>query len=458
MARDVSTLGPSEGSLEAGDFARARTPGLVGVYGAGAALAVALPLRGESLEVGRGTPSLGETEDPRMSRRHARIRFDGQRFWVTDLGSQNGTFVDGERLPVGAPREARRVIRMGTSLFVPSADVGPLERLGVERIDGFLRGPSFRAVLDEVSRTARLGTSLHLHGESGTGKEGVARAFHSSGPRSTGPFIAVNCAAIPQAIAERLLFGARRGAYSGAEADAQGYLQSADGGTLFLDEVVELDLAVQAKLLRVLETGEVLALGAARPAKVDVRVCSASHQSLRALVAKGRLREDLYFRIGRPEVVLPPLRERPEELTLLLQEQVHRVEPDMGTHVSLLEACLLRPWPGNVRELLVEVRGAVQKALAEGSRRVSSVHLGSGAGTAFGDGEAGPAARELSAKAKTLEGEERARVEAALRTHSGNVSAAARELGMHRTTLRRLLERWDLPSSEREEDGKPGEK
>ncbi|WP_426732490.1 helix-turn-helix domain-containing protein [Myxococcus faecalis] len=111
-----------------------------------------------------------------------------------------------------------------------------------------------------------------------------------------------------------------------------------------------------------------------------------------------------------------------------------------------------------MRELLVEVRGAVQKALAEGSRRVSSAHLGSGAGTAFGDGEAGPAARELSAKAKTLEGEERARVEAALRTHSGNVSAAARELGMHRTTLRRLLERWDLPSSEREEDGEPGEK
>jgi DNA-binding NtrC family response regulator len=448
MEQEHSTLRPSGVDGRIADAER--VPGLLRLFGGGAAMAVALPLRGEALVLGRGAAVLGEAQDPRMSRRHARIHVDGRRFLVEDLGSQNGTTADGTPVPAGTPRELQRVLRMGDSLFVPCADVRPLAQAGVVVVDGFVRGPALQRLLTEVARAAQLGLSLHIHGESGTGKEGVARAFHQAGPRSSGPFVPVNCAAIPQGIAERLLFGVRRGAYSGAEADAPGYLQAADGGTLFLDELVELDLAVQAKLLRTLETREVLALGAAKAKTVEFHLCSASNKDLRAQVAAGRLREDLYFRLGRPEVVLPPLRQRPEELPLLIEREVREVAPSLTPHVSLVEACLLRPWPGNVRELRVEVRAAVQTALLQGATRVEARHLGASAGTAFGpampEKPAPPLAEAADApsRARPLEAEERARIEAALRQHGGRVAPAARALGMHRTQLRRLIERHGL--------------
>src|SRR6185436_2830275 len=198
---------------------------------------------------------------------------------------------------------------------------------------------------------------------------------------------AVNCAAIPHTIAERLLFGARRGAYSGAEADAIGYVQEADGGTLFLDEIAELDAQVQAKLLRVLESREVLSLGASRPRKVDFALCSAASKDLRALVGSGGLREDLYFRIGRPAVMLPALRHRPEEIPALIARELARCSPALTAHVALVEQCLLRPWPGNVRELVAEIRVAAQAAAKDGNR-VTAHHLAPSAGTVFGDGAA----------------------------------------------------------------------
>ncbi|CAM3340881.1 FHA domain-containing protein [Corallococcus sp. ZKHCc1 1396] len=448
MEQAPSTLQPS-GSVRAGSGSEEPpVPGLLRLACAGAVMAEALPLRVE-LALGRTSPELGEAQDPRMSRSHARVHHDGRRFWVTDLGSQNGTWVDGEACVAGTPREARRVIRMGDSLFVPSADVGPLMRCGVRVVEGFVRGPAFQRLLEQVARTAGHGFSLHIHGESGTGKEEVARTFHAQGPGARGPFVAVNCAAIPQGLAERLLFGARRGAFSGAD-DAEGYLQAADGGTLFLDEVAELDLGVQAKLLRALETREVLPLGGSRPRKVDLQVCSAGNRDLRAMVANGKLREDLYFRLGRPEVTLPPLRQRPEEIPALVAMSVRELSPELSAHVTLLEACLLRPWPGNVRELRVEARAAAQEALLRGALRVEVSHLGPSAGTAFGPPSSAPlepAPKTSSpppSRVSPLEEGERARVVEALRQHGGNVAATARALGMHRTQLRRLLERHGL--------------
>lgn len=460
MGEDRSTLRPSGIASSGSTSEAAPLPGLMRVFCGDQVLAQAVPLRSEALELGRGSTVLGAVQDPRMSRRHARVQFDGRRFHVTDLGSQNGTFVDGAPVPSGETREAQRLIRMGDSLFVPVADVGPLEKHGVEVVEGFVRGPALQRLLVEVARAAKHGFSLHIHGESGTGKEGIARAFHQHGPQGSGPFVAVNCAAIPQGLAERLLFGSRRGAYSGAE-DAEGYLQAAHGGTLFLDEVVELDLGVQAKLLRALETHEVLPLGGAKPRKVDILVCSASNRDLRALVAAGRLREDLYFRIGRPQVVLPPLRQRPEEIPLLLQRAVQQLDSGLGLHVTLVDACLLRPWPGNVRELLIEARSAAQMALMQGVQRIEARHLSPSAGTAFGPGAPSPAAPEVRApreepsRAKPLGTDERARIEEALRQHGGNVAATARALGMHRTQLRRLLERHAISapdSGEQDED------
>lgn len=460
MEQDHSTLRSSGtgGSASAGDAAR--VPGLLRLLEEGKAMATAIPLRSGVLELGRGASVLGEVRDAKMSRRHAQVRFDGRSFWVTDLGSQNGTFVDGEALVEGVPQEARRVVRVGDSLFVPSPDVRPIQSQGVLLVDGFVRGPAVQRLLAEVTRAAELGFSLHIHGENGTGKEGVASAFHRHGPRRDGPFVAVNSAAIPQGIAERLLFGARRGAFSGAEVDAQGYLQAAHGGTLFLDEVVELDLAVQAKLLRVLECREVLPLGASKAQPVDIHLCSASNKDLRDLVASGKLREDLYFRIGRPEVVLPPLRQRPEEIPMLLQRELKRVSPTTGLHVSLVEACLLRPWPGNVRELLVEMRTAIQAALMQGAARVEARHLAPGAGAGFAPAlsraaEAPlPVPRRVPPKVvKPLPPEERTRIEEALNKHSGNVAATARALEMHRTQLRRLLERHGLVPPDAEGEG-----
>jgi DNA-binding NtrC family response regulator len=506
MTSDASTLDRSE--LAGGDGAGrgGRVPGLLRVFGGDAALAVPLPLAGEALELGRGSAALGPVPDARMSRRHVQVRFDGQRFWATDLGSHNGTTVDGEPLPAGAPREVRAVVRAGDSLFVPCSDLSGHQRQGVVARDGFVRGPAMQALLAEVARAAELGLSVHLRGESGTGKEGVARAFHEGGGRGRAPFVAVNCAAIPQSIAEALLFGAKRGAYSGSVTDAEGYLVAADGGTLFLDEVVELDLQVQAKLLRALESREVLALGAARPRPVNFRLCSASHRDLRAEVASGRMREDLFFRLGRPELTLPPLRRRTEEMAFLLEQEVRKVAPELGLHASLVEACLLRPWPGNVRELLVEARSAAQTALLRGASRVEARHLGAFAGHAFRTAtpdrtapepspppspspppappsptsppappappslpstarakaptppKSSPAAppseppetplERKASRARPLEPGERARIEAVLQEERGNVRAAARSLGVHRTHLRRLIDRGQVTTPE----------
>src|SRR5262249_30230012 len=217
------------------------------------------------------------------------------------------------------------------------------------------------------------GSTLHITGETGSGKELAARRFHETGPRPDGKFIAVNCATIPAALAERLLFGARKGAYSGADTDTEGYVQAAHGGSLFLDEVAELELAVQAKLLRVLETREVVPLGGSHGKKVDVRFCSATHGGLRARVADGRFREDLFFRIGRPEVRLPPLRERAEEIPWLVQAALEGAT----AHVSLVERALACAGRGNTRELALETREAARPAASEAGAEVQARPLAS---------------------------------------------------------------------------------
>ena len=416
------------------------------------------------VELGRGGSGDDKIDDGRISRRHAHIAFEGGRCIVTDLGSQNGTVVDGTFVAARAPTQAQRLIRVGDTLLIPCADTRPCEDRGMLTVDGFVRGPAMQEILEQVARAAHSGLTLHVRGESGTGKESVAHAFHRAGAHGARALVAVNCAAIPHAIAERLLFGAKRGTYSGADADTAGYVQEADGGTLFLDEIAELDLQVQSKLLRVLESKEVLPLGASKPRKVDFALCSATNKDLRALVAAGTLREDLYFRVGRPAVTLPALRERPEEIPALIAQELAKMSPPPTAHVSLVEQCLLRPWPGNVRELLGEIRTAAQAALGEG-RRVEARHLHATAGTLFGgampevrsapsDGQAPSPQASTPQPPSASDGprkriprddvEWRQRVDEALRANAGNVAAAARALGLHRTQLRRLVERYGV--------------
>jgi transcriptional regulator with PAS, ATPase and Fis domain len=256
-----------------------------------------------------------------------------------------------------------------------------------------------------------------------------------------GPFVAVNCAAVPTQIAERLFFGAKRGAYSGAESDAEGYIGAAHGGTLFLDEVGELDPSVQAKLLRVLETREVLPLGAARPRTVDFGLVSATHADLHALVGTAKFRADLYFRIGRPSVKLPALRERREDIPWLVARAV-AAAGNLKAHVSLVEAALLRRWLGNVRELLTDVKVAADAARAAEADAVRARDLPLAPELATGsvsDEDGSDDRSEAPSRDVT-----RDQIETALRAERGNISGAARALGLHRTQLRRLLARFSI--------------
>jgi DNA-binding NtrC family response regulator len=396
-----------------------------------------------------------EAPDDRISRLHARIRVGAAAFSVTDLGSRNGTFVDGDLLVDGERAAAPgALVRAGHTLALLCPDVRPFEGSRV-LVDGErIAGPLLQAAWREAERAARTGETLLVTGESGAGKELAARAFHRAAAArgATGPLIAVNCAAIPATVAERLLFGTRRGAYSGADRDADGYLASADGGTLFLDEIGELELGVQAKLLRVLETGELLPLGAARPQPVHFKTVAATLRDLRAEVAARRFREDLYYRIGRPELAIPPLRARREEIGHLVASTA--AAAGIAVHATLVDACLRRPWPGNVRELRGEIRQAALAAREEGRSELRADDLDPRAGLAIDPASAPRAAdaptQPIVTAARSDEGPaplpDLATVEAALAAHRGNVSAAARALGLHRNQVRRLLAKHPRPT------------
>jgi len=410
------------------------TPGLVVFFSGEGPACMPIPLGDEPVVFGRA-PAEGVVviDDHRISRRQTRISRVAEGFRITDLGSRNGTFVDGQRVHDELRRAPPRVLRMGHTLVCFTPNIALFLMEGVQRGEGGVMGPTLRESRRQIERAAAASGAALLTGPSGAGKELAARAFHAATKRK-GPFVAVNCAAIPTGLAERLLFGARRGAYSGAAADAEGYAQAADGGTLFLDEIAELDLSVQPKLLRMLEEKEVIELGASRPRKVDVRVCAATLKDLRAEVAKGRFREDLYYRIGRPEVRIPSLIERIEEMPYLVQAELEGIDARLSPSALFLEAAALRPWPGNVREFLLEVRQSARVALDAGRTVLETADLSPTAGQALA----------LETKVKTTSNLSRETIEAALRREKGNVTGAARALGLHRNQLRRWLGREGL--------------
>ncbi|MDC0742233.1 sigma 54-interacting transcriptional regulator [Polyangium mundeleinium] len=407
-------------------------PGLVGIFSCKAPQFVPLSLARGPIELGRTTHG-ALLDDDRLSRLHVRVEHEIGRFVVTDLGSRNGTYVDGARMQGRATFDAPRVLRIGRTLLIFVADVRPYQQGTVTTRGDMIVGPRLADALARVARSATLGSMLLVTGESGSGKELAARHFHASSPRASGPFVAVNCATIPVGVAERLLFGARKGAYSGATNDAEGFAQAAHGGTLFLDEIAELESGVQPKLLRLLEVGEILPLGASRPVKVDIHVVGATLKNLRAEAAKGRFREDLYYRIGNPEVRLPPLRDRLEEMPWLIRATLQKSGATLEPHPQLVEACALRAWPGNVRELSHELRQAAENALAAGRTVVEAGDLDPSAGLVLVDDN------ESEPQNASKPNDER--IAEVLRRECGNVSAAARALGMHRTQLRRWLAR-----------------
>ena len=312
-----------------------------------------------------------------------------------------------------------------------------------------------------IGRVAPTDSTVLILGESGTGKELVARSLHVLSKRSRGPFIPVNLGALPETLMEGELFGSARGSYTGSTSDRKGLVEAAHGGTLFLDEIGDMPLATQVKLLRTLENNEVRRLGENTPRLVDVRVIAATNRDLQSMVADGRFRGDLYYRLNVVQLELPPLRERPEDIGLLasyfLERGARRTGRKSLRFTSEAMALLARhAWPGNVRELENAVAHAI--AVTEGDvlgaadlpASVRSPRLLSRtAGTS--DGGAGPLAGDGVARGardpdlRPLDEVTREHVLRVLARHEDNATAAARVLGVSRTTLWRMLKRWGVP-------------
>ena len=313
-----------------------------------------------------------------------------------------------------------------------------------------------------------------LSGETGVGKELFARALHAMGARRDKPFVAVNCAAIPNELVESELFGVERGAYTGAQVARPGRFERADGGTLFLDEIGDLPLTAQSKLLRVLQEGEIERLGDQRTRRVNVRVVAASNTELLGLVKEGRFRSDLYYRLNPFQIQIPPLRERKEDISLLAKRFL---EKHSAIHAKKLRgftdkakrALLTYPWPGNVRELqnMVE-RGVI---LAPNGSSIEVSHLFTRCGDAqaqeFGlDGDGNldlhrwQAGRELCEAVfngvMTLDQVEAMLIETAVDKAHGNLSAASRMLGLRRPQLAYRLKRLHEPAEAEGSEGTEG--
>jgi len=325
----------------------------------------------------------------------------------------------------GALRRARR-LELENQLLSPD---------GTPRL--IAEAPAMRPALDLIARVAPSDASVLVTGEHGTGKELVARILHAGSPRASHPLVTVNVGGLAEGVFESEMFGHERGAFTGARGERLGRFELADGGTLFLDEIANVPLAQQAKLLRVLQTGEFERVGSSRTRRVAVRLVSATNADLRAEVAAGRFREDLLFRIDTVEIRLPPLRERREDIALLaawfLERHARRYGRSLeGFEPEAMEALRAHPWPGNVRELEHAVERAV--LLAAGGRvRVADLGLRAAEGAGVG-----------TLESLTLEEVERELIRRALKRHDGNVSEAARALGLSRSAFYRRLERHGL--------------
>jgi sigma-54 dependent transcriptional regulator, acetoin dehydrogenase operon transcriptional activator AcoR len=379
--------------------------------------------------------------DHEMSRRHFALRPSPAGWLAIDLGSKNGILVNGGA-PANVPLRDGDVIEAGGTLFMFREDDGALDATGDRDLaDELARPAALRTVsctlehrLDHLAKIARAGVPVLVRGETGTGKELIARAIHDASARR-GPFLPINCGALPRNLIESELFGHKKGAFSGANEERDGLVRRASGGTLFLDEIAELPEESQVALLRVLQDGEVRPVGAIEPVKVDLRVVAATHQDIPARIADGRFRQDLYARLSGFEILLPPLRERREDTGALIASLLPRVAADpsrITLHRSVARALIRYPFPLNIRELEQALRSAV--ALADtGEIRLDHLPDAIRAYIPPVPGAMRPEDRVLRDRLLDL-----------LRLHEGNVSAVARALGKAPIQIRRWCARMQI--------------
>jgi DNA-binding NtrC family response regulator len=399
------------------------------------------------LSVGKGPDNDVVLGDPFVSTRHLRIEPRAGRWYLSDLGSTNGTLLGGSRveraeLPFGLP------LQLGDTELVlepPVASEGARPSVFERMVS---RDPGMRRVFELVERVAPSDAAVAILGDTGTGKELVARALHARSPRAEAPFIPVNCSAIAETLIESELFGHEKGAFSGAERLRKGAFEEAHGGTIFLDEIGELPFDLQAKLLRILELGEVKRVGASRPITVDVRVVAATHRDLRAQVRAGRFREDLFYRLCVVPITVPPLRQRRGDVRLLAETFLEASAP-RGQALRWSEEALKQlegyDWPGNVRQL----RNVVQRALLfRGEGQVVPASAVVFEDTRSGSGDTGDD-DTLYVRGLTLEELEREAIRLSLRRHRGQRSAVVRELKIAKSTVLKRIGQWGLQNEGR---------
>ena len=361
-----------------------------------------------------------------------------------ELQERNAALEEEMRKRGDAERARERADQRLSSLMSREA-----QRWGLAGFVG--ESPHLKRIIHDIERLQHFGkTSVLVTGESGTGKELVARAIHHHSPRASAAFIPVNCVAVPSELAESLFFGHMKGSFTGANSDKKGYFELADGGTLFLDEIGDMPAALQAKLLRVLEDGEVTPVGANQPRRVDVRVITATNANLPEKIAGGDFRQDLYFRLARYTVETPPLRDRPDDLPLLARHFLQMFASEMGVPLPEITAEALHtlqthPFPGNVREL----KNVMERALIlSAGRPVKREHLqlfqsagGGGAATIKPAAQSEPASSVAPSSFEQfpmdLESAEHALIQRALEQTGGNVAEAARLLKVNRSRIYR---------------------
>jgi DNA-binding NtrC family response regulator len=429
--------------------------------GRGRLVVVKGPDRGETIAVGESPLTVGSgggcsvlLSDPTISRKHLGIDPGPTGLVLRDLGSTNGSFVQGSRfneLTLGFGTE----VTIGKTVlkYLPDEeeiDLAPSDKESFGSLIG--RDPKLRRlfrVLDDVAATE---ATVLIEGETGTGKELLAEEIHRHSPRRDGPFIVFDCGAVPDELIESALFGHVRGAFTGAVTDRPGAFEEADGGTLFLDEIGELAPGVQPALLRALDKQSVRPVGGSTYTRASVRVVAATNRNLRAEIAARRFREDLYYRVAVVRMVVPPLRERPDDIPLLLQHFMRHFCGGRTLEVSPddLERLRKHDWLGNVREL----RNVMERAcaLSHGERLEIDEALDDNPGPGAGAGARTPGAIDVDlpfkeAKARIIEAFEREYIRTLLKRHEGNLSAASRSAEIDRKHLRELLRKHGLRES-----------
>lgn len=409
-------------------------------------IAVTGPSTGKAFAVVRTSATIGRhatndfvIDDPRISAAHLELTRSEERVRIRDVGSTNGTWLGAHRitdieLAIGGEIQiGDTLLRVDIDDAAPPASIVQRDSFG----DIVGRSPAMKELVSTLDRIAPLELAVLLQGETGTGKEAIARAIHGASPRADKPFVVVDPSAVPDALAEPMLFGEANG--------EAGLLEKANGGTVFIDGVGDVSAAIQAKLQRAFERREVLRVGATTPVPLDVRVISAARTDLRNAIEKNLFREDLYFRLAQVRIVVPALRQRKEDLPILCAKLLERAGKSVLIDVDALEFLGSMPWPGNVRELDNALLRAAATAQDGTIKRTDLAGEGNGfRGTTSERDPLDLSGTFSVAKDRAIERFEKAYLTLLMKGCRGNLSAASRQADIARHHLRDLLKKRGL--------------